>query len=74
MERNAWERRLIQVRPGSGSSTFEMTEMLNNLVEPDHRETAALLTYPNIMEKNHPMGNIFKISLMFMERAIPAKL
>lgn len=34
------------VRPGSGSSTFDITELLNHLVEPVHTETTALFTYP----------------------------
>lgn len=39
-----------------GSSTFEITAVLNNRVVPGLTETAA---YPKIMEKNRRMGNIF---------------
>lgn len=57
-----------------GSSTFEITGLLNHLVEPVYTDTAALFTCPKIMQKSCWAGNMFKLSLMFMERIIPEKL
>lgn len=57
-----------------GSSTLEITSLLNHLVEPDHTETAAMLTCPKVMQKSGCAYNVLKLSLMFMERAIPEQL
>ena len=75
LKQNAQEMRLTQMCPEKlwGSSTLEIIALPNCPVRARQYRKCSLVNLPKIMEKCCT-GNIFRFSLMFMERTIHKKL